>query len=105
MCGISVIVALQGQTHQFPESASSPIPNGVDIHLGKDPKHDAYAAKLSRELDDSLKVIDHRGPDSRGQWISDCKRVGPPALLSLIEPLSYVDWSTDDEMQLWAIID
>lgn len=85
MCGISVIVALEGQTHQSKKSANGPLPNGIDTTNGLNPKHDDYAAKLSKEIDDSLNVIDHRGPDSRGQWISDDKRVGPPPLSCLEE--------------------
>lgn len=78
MCGITVIVALEGQTHKPKHSAYGEAPKGVDAHHGIHPKDDAYAAKLAKEIDDSLKVIDHRGPDSRGSWISDDKRVGPP---------------------------
>jgi len=74
MCGISCIVALYGQTHQ-----AEPYLNG---HTPKDAtsvdiSHDDYARRLSKELDLSLDMIEHRGPDSRGQWISDDKRVGP----------------------------
>lgn len=74
MCGISVIVALEGQTHDLSQKANGSYPegvDGVDIHADKD------AAKLAKELDESLNMIAHRGPDSRGQWISDDKRVGP----------------------------
>lgn len=31
---------------------------------------------LSKTLDESLNTIQHRGPDSNGQWISDNERVG-----------------------------
>ncbi|KAF2090147.1 asparagine synthase [Saccharata proteae CBS 121410] len=34
-----------------------------------------YTAHLSRELDGSLELIKHRGPDSRGHWISPDNRV------------------------------
>lgn len=74
MCGISVIVALQGQNHESKVILNGHRPegvNGVDIH------EDEEAAKLAIELDQSLDIIAHRGPDSRGQWISDDKRVGP----------------------------
>lgn len=88
MCGITVIVALEGQTHQSKKSPNGHLPNGIDTTNGINPKHDDYAAKLSKEIDDSLSVIDHRGPDSRGQWISDDKRVGPPSL-SRLEEMSW----------------
>jgi len=74
MCGISVIVALEGQTHDLSKLPNGVYPEGVagvDIHTDKD------AAKLAKELDESLEMLLHRGPDSRGQWISDDKRVGP----------------------------
>lgn len=86
MCGISVIVALQGQTHQMKHAANGPLPEGVDIKYGTDPSYDTYAAKLAKEMDESLKIIDHRGPDSRGQWISEDKRVGPPPLSLTFTP-------------------
>lgn len=74
MCGISVIVALENQTHELAKIPNGDMPNGVN---GVDIKKDHEAAKLAKELDDSLDIIAHRGPDSRGQWISDDKRVGP----------------------------
>lgn len=51
MCGISCVV------HQGDPSA-------ID------------RTQLSQELSASLEAIKHRGPDSRGQWISDDNRVG-----------------------------
>lgn len=77
MCGISVIVALQGHTHQSQQSASGALSNGIN---GIHPHMDVTATKLASDLDKSLDLIAHRGPDSRGQWISKDKRIGPPPL-------------------------
>jgi len=78
MCGIVCVVALQGASHEPQPRTNGHIPNGVnDLHL----KHDDYSLRLAREIDSSLDLIDHRGPDSRGQWISDDKRVGPRPLI------------------------
>lgn len=55
MCGTSCAVALRGH----PRSANSP-----------------DRAHLSKTLDESLEYIRHRGPDAKGQWISDDCRVG-----------------------------
>ncbi|KAI9724287.1 MAG: hypothetical protein M1828_003711 [Chrysothrix sp. TS-e1954] len=72
MCGISVIVALQNQSHTIDKTPNGSLPSGVDgVNLRED--HDA--AKLAKELDDSLNLIEHRGPDSRGQWISKDKHI------------------------------
>lgn len=60
MCGISVVVALEGHSRD----------NGVNGVNGE------VRSKISRELDESLEMIAHRGPDSRGKWISDDNRVG-----------------------------
>ena len=60
MCGISVIVTLEG--HRRNKDV-----NGVNGDV---------RSKISRELDESLEMIAHRGPDSRGKWISDDNRVG-----------------------------
>lgn len=72
MCGISCILALQHSHHKLPELAQvkKAIP-GVQTN------GDADHTKLAAELDASLDQIKHRGPDSRGQWISNDKRVGP----------------------------
>ena len=74
MCGISVIVALEGQTHEFQRNRKAkPTPGGVEgVSLGKDDE----ANDIAKELDESLDYLIHRGPDSRGQWISPDKRVG-----------------------------
>lgn len=71
MCGISCIVALQNSHHQSKHSGSAEAIEGIE--LNGDPQHN----KLAKELDESLEMIKHRGPDSRGQWISEDKRVGP----------------------------
>lgn len=72
MCGISCIVTLQqpGTGHGKRETLT----NGVNgIHA----KGTADREELANELDESLEMIKHRGPDSRGHWISDDMRVGP----------------------------
>jgi asparagine synthase (glutamine-hydrolysing) len=51
MCGISCCLALNG-------------------HKPRD------ASILEKTLESSLDVIKHRGPDSRGHWISEDCRVG-----------------------------
>lgn len=61
MCGISCIIKLdRGQGH--------------DAHCLNDTK------TLEKQLDDSLELIKHRGPDSRGQWISSDNKVGTLSL-------------------------
>ena len=60
MCGISVIVALEGHL------------GGKDVHGA----NDDIRSKISKELDRSLAMIAHRGPDSQGKWISEDNRVG-----------------------------
>lgn len=56
MCGISCIVALHGD--QFIREGES----GLQSNAG--------------ELDQSLKLLRHRGPDATGKWISQDKRIG-----------------------------
>ncbi len=57
MCGISAVVTLDGI-------------NAVSLDKS------IYLQKLTRTLDESLDSIKHRGPDARGQWISENNRVG-----------------------------
>lgn len=57
MCGISAVVALDGI-------------NAVSLDKS------IYLQKLTRTLDESLDSIKHRGPDARGQWISENNRIG-----------------------------
>lgn len=81
MCGISCIVALQNSRHQLKDPG--PLPNGIE---GAEIDGDLGHNKLAKELDDSLELIKHRGPDSRGQWISSDKRVGPLTSYHLVIP-------------------
>lgn len=81
MCGISCILALQHSHHKLPHVANltKPVPG---VQTNGDTDH----TKLAVELDASLDQIKHRGPDSRGQWISNDKRVGPLISLTLSLP-------------------
>lgn len=82
MCGISVIVALQGHHHHHDQHiASDTVTNGINgVHTNGNGPEDGARAKIAKELDQSLDQIAHRGPDSRGQWISEDKRIGPRPL-------------------------
>ncbi|KAK4964254.1 hypothetical protein LTR28_003906, partial [Elasticomyces elasticus] len=68
MCGISCILTLQNSSHEHADPGA--LPNGHDYQTNGD----ADRSRLAKELDESLESIKHRGPDSRGQWISDNKR-------------------------------
>lgn len=57
MCGISAVLTLRGHT-------SNHTVNGDTKHI------------LEKQLDESLKIIKHRGPDAEGQWISSDEKVG-----------------------------
>lgn len=57
MCGISCIIRLDRA-------------QGHAAHCLDDPE------TLTKQLDESLELIKHRGPDSRGQWISRDNKVG-----------------------------
>ncbi|KAF2151719.1 asparagine synthase [Myriangium duriaei CBS 260.36] len=70
MCGISCILALQ-ETQHGAQSAASQNEGHVHQNLSGDQKRNALAV----EMDKSLDLINHRGPDSRGQWISSDNRV------------------------------
>jgi len=68
MCGISCVFGLR---------AHSPIPHQqlTNGHSNGD-THIQERKKLLRDLDQSLDKIKHRGPDSRGHWLSADNRVG-----------------------------
>jgi hypothetical protein len=56
MCGISVVVDVE--------------------RSGSRGRNDEARRMLHEELDNSLEAIKHRGPDSRGIWISEDNYVG-----------------------------
>lgn len=70
MCGISCIVALETCTYKPKEQHLSQGVQGIQLN------NDVERTAIAAELDASLELIKHRGPDSRGQWISPDKRVG-----------------------------
>jgi asparagine synthase (glutamine-hydrolysing) len=76
MCGISCIIALQQSRHDSDPPNHVKAVNGV-LTNGHGTHEHSPETKLANELDASLDQIQHRGPDSRGQWISKDKRVGP----------------------------
>ena len=57
MCGITASLTLQRSA-----------PTNCDVKR----RHET----LTNEIDDSLDIVKHRGPDARGQWISADGRVG-----------------------------
>lgn len=61
MCGISCIISLDRT-------------QGYAADCLDDPE------TLAKQLDSSLELIKHRGPDSRGQWISPDSKVGTLSL-------------------------
>jgi asparagine synthase (glutamine-hydrolysing) len=68
MCGISCVFGLKAHSPEPQQHQSNGYSNG-DTHLQE-------RKKLLRELDQSLDKIKHRGPDSRGHWLSADNRVG-----------------------------
>lgn len=68
MCGISAIVSLHRS-------------NGITSNDQSD-RTDGSSNKeaLTRQMQESLDTIKHRGPDSSGIWISDDEDIGPPIL-------------------------
>lgn len=75
MCGISCILTQEHPSHTGQQPIANGTPNGLPN--GFHTKHDTTRSAISHELNASLDQIRHRGPDSRGQWISDDNRVGP----------------------------
>ena len=76
MCGISCVLEINGQ-HLLPTGTNDE--SEFKNQVSSVPVASADAGereKLSKSLEDSLDKIKHRGPDSRGQWISPDNRVG-----------------------------
>ena len=65
MCGISVVVELEERNRTSRDDNT----NGLELI--------EWRTKTSVQLHESLNLINHRGPDSRGLWISPDNRVGP----------------------------
>jgi asparagine synthase (glutamine-hydrolysing) len=59
MCGISAFLSHTG-------AASS----------NQQIKTEAEAKHVETELENSLNIVSHRGPDARGRWFSDDHQVG-----------------------------
>ena len=70
MCGITAIVSLDNRTRR-----KCPVDVSHD-DVGKE--------RLTRKIHESLNIIEHRGPDSSGVWISEDERIGSIASKSII---------------------
>ena len=86
MCGISCILALDGRSHHAHTSHTNGT-NGTHQVNGDTTaaSHKNHARKqILHDLDKSLDLIKHRGPDSRGHWLSKDNRVG--TLVNIPQP-------------------
>jgi asparagine synthase (glutamine-hydrolysing) len=77
MCGLTACVVLQQQLHGNltdgnPTNGYSKVNGNVEVNGHTKNK----ASSLETEINDSLEIIKHRGPDARGVWISPDRRVG-----------------------------
>jgi asparagine synthase (glutamine-hydrolysing) len=75
MCGISCVFGLKAHSPEPQQHQTNGHTNG-DTHMQE-------RKKLLRDLDQSLEKIKHRGPDSRGHWLSADNRVGTLVVISL----------------------
>jgi asparagine synthase (glutamine-hydrolysing) len=75
MCGISCVFGLKAHSPEPHQHQTNGYANG-DAHMQE-------RKKLLRDLDQSLDKIKHRGPDSRGYWLSADNRVGTLVVISL----------------------
>lgn len=76
MCGISCILQVKPAAKLNEQSNGMPVVNGVDHELPDGPHPNGTKSELATQLNASLDCIEHRGPDSRGQWVSEDERVG-----------------------------
>ena len=85
MCGITAVVTLAGrQEAQAPEDHD--VRSSANIYAnGHSPKE-----TLSSQLMQSLESIQHRGPDSNGEWISTNGLVGLSLQHLLLDPSFHV---------------
>lgn len=71
MCGISTIVVLRR-----PEAEQNGnLSNGIH-HDQLEPTPVPAKQLLHDEMQESLDIIKHRGPDASGVWVSDDERIG-----------------------------
>lgn len=76
MCGISAIVSLDRS------KITEGIPKDESVHVNGSNRSD----ELVRQMQESLDLIKHRGPDSSGIWISDADDIGLHAFTTLMQP-------------------
>ncbi|KAL9055061.1 MAG: hypothetical protein Q9206_003291 [Seirophora lacunosa] len=74
MCGITAVVQLVGPSGEF--HANGDLESKRKLADGVSYQHDPHSISVEEQLDRSLAAIDHRGPDSRGVWVSDDGNIG-----------------------------
>lgn len=72
MCGISTIVVLPRSVHD----------GSLKSHddAGRPDETSSTRQRLQSEMQESLNVIKHRGPDASGVWTSEDERIGTTSL-------------------------
>ena len=98
MCGVTAVLNLANCHGEIKSSSQRPQDKGTkdetEVHESQSSNH--VAESLQDQLNNSLDIIKHRGPDSHGSWISDDSRIGMSirALQGRVPSLMLV--------QLWA---
>ena len=78
MCGITAVLSL-ANPHSWSGIAShGPLDTGCkeESEVHRSQSSNDVAESLEDQINNSLDIIKHRGPDSHGNWISDDGRVG-----------------------------
>lgn len=78
MCGVTAVLTLTNCHGEIKSSSHRPQDKGAkdetEVHGRQSSNH--VAESLQDQINNSLDIIKHRGPDSHGSWISDDSRIG-----------------------------
>ena len=78
MCGITAVLNLASRHSEIGSANHRPLDTGrkeeSEVH-GSQSSNDVVGS-LQHQINNSLDIIKHRGPDSHGSWISDDGKTG-----------------------------
>ena len=78
MCGITAVLTLANRHSEIRTASHGPLDTErkeeSEVHRSQSSNY--VAGSLEDQINNSLEIIKHRGPDSHGDWISDDGRVG-----------------------------